>query len=254
MRQFGELKEIPYEDVFDVDKKNTCEEIIFQIRYIQGNVNYSSSMARGNQPRGENVNSLNNSTGNGTYINLDIVKEYEDDDLRKDFSVRYSPNAASTWYMTKFRDTSPAAGTLGYGGNDWILIRYAHVILMLAEVHMYLGENDVAIGYLDQARERAGLPRYAAMQADADYTSKYPTLKLAILHERRVELAFENHRWFDLLRFFTTEELQTYIHSKVQTDYGISNIRNFGPKDIYYPIPFDENKLNPEKMYQNEGY
>ena len=254
MRKFGELKEIPYEDIFDVSKKNTCEEIIFQIQYIQGNINYSSGNARGNQPRGETINSRFPSSGTGTYINLDLVKEYEDDDLRKEFSVQYSPNAANSWFISKFRDASEAAGVNGYGGNDWIVQRFAHVILMLAEVHSYLGEDDAAIAYLDQARERAGLPKYADMLSDADYMLKYPTLKMAILHERRAELAFENHRWFDLLRFFTPQELQAYIQSKVQTDYGISNVRNFGLKDIYYPIPFDEWKLNPEKMYQNEGY
>jgi len=254
MRTFSELKEIPYADVFDVSKKNTCEEIIFQIRYIQGDVNYHSSVARDNQPRGTNINSLNNATGTGTYLNLDIVKEFEDNDIRKDFSVQYSPNAGSFWFISKFKDIGAGAGTLGYGGNDWILKRFADVILMLAEVHMLLGESNEAIAYLDQTRERAGLPKYADMQNDTDYTSKYPTLKLAILHERRVELSFENHRWFDLLRYFTPSELQTYIQSKNQDNYGISNIRNFGPKDIYYPIPFDEWKLNPEKMYQNEGY
>jgi hypothetical protein len=41
------------------------------------------------------------------------------------------------------------------------------------------------------------------MATDANYSAKYPTLKLAILHERRVELAFEHHRWHDLTRFFT---------------------------------------------------
>jgi hypothetical protein len=44
------------------------------------------------------------------------------------------------------------------------------------------------------------------------------------------------------------------MHAKNQNDYGISNLQNFGIKDIYYPIPFDEVKLNPEKMYQNTGY
>ena len=76
----------------------------------------------------------------------------------------------------------------------------------------------------------------------------------AILHERRSELAFENQRWYDLLRFFSTEELKTYIHSKKSADYGISDINNFGDKDIYFPIPYDEWKLDNEKMYQNPGY
>jgi len=67
-------------------------------------------------------------------------------------------------------------------------------------------------------------------------------------------LAFENQRWFDLLRFFTPEELKKYIQSKKQDDYGISNLNNFGTKDYYYPIPFDEYKLDPEKMWQNPGY
>ena len=69
-----------------------------------------------------------------------------------------------------------------------------------------------------------------------------------------MELAFENQRWYDLLRFFTPAELINYMHSKKGDDYGISNLQNFGEKDIYYPIPYDEWKLNPEGMYQNPGY
>lgn len=255
MRSFGKLSEIPYEDVFDVSKKSTCPEIIFQIVYKQGDKDYYSSMAADNQAKGETINSQKKSTGAGNYVNTDIVKEYEETDLRKAWSVKYAEDpVAKSYFITKFRDTSDAAGTLGYGGNDWILMRYADVILMLAEVNMYLGDEDTAIKYLDEVRTRAGMPTYAAMRSNSEYQSKYPTLKLAILHERRVELAFENHRWFDLLRFFTTDELVNYIHSKNQDDYGISNIKNFGTKDIYYPIPFDEYKLNPEKMYQNPGY
>lgn len=255
MRTFGTLSEIPYEEVFDVAKKSTCPEIIFQIVYKQGDQDYHSSMAADNQAKGETINSQKKSTGAGNYVNMDIVKEYEATDLRKTWSVKYAADpVAKSYFITKFRDTSDAAGTLGYGGNDWILMRYADVILLLAEVHMYLGDETTAIKYLDEVRARANMPSYAVMQSDPGYKSKYPTLKLAILHERRVELAFENQRWFDLLRFFTANELVDYIHSKNQDDYGISNINNFGTKDIYYPIPFDEYKLNPEKMYQNPGY
>lgn len=253
MKTFGTLKEIPYKDVFDVSKKTTCPEIIFQIQYIQGDKDYYSSIATNNQPKGEKINSQKSNTGTGNFVNPDVVKEYEENDTRKEWSVQFSTYTNAN-FITKFRDASAAAGTLGYGGNDWILIRFADVILMLAEVNSYLGNEAAAIGYLDQVRERAGLPSYAESVKDATYKANYPTLKLAILHERRSELAFENHRWFDLLRFFTIEELTTYIHSKKQEDYGISNIKNFGTKDRYYPIPFDEYKLDPEKMYQNPGY
>jgi hypothetical protein len=252
-RTFAELKEIPYADVFDVDKKHSCPEILFQIVYMQGDRNYSSSVARNNQPRDSRINSQYNSTGGATFVTLDVVKEYETDDLRGDWSVQYS-GYMNGYFISKFRDTSDAAGTLGYGGNDWILIRYADVILMLAEVCMLLGDNDAAVNYLNMVRERARLPKYEDMQSDADYRSKYPTLKSAILHERRVELAFENHRWYDLLRFYSPTELESFFHAKLQSDFGIANMSNFGKKDVYYPVPFDEWKLNPEGMYQNEGY
>ncbi|GAB2780177.1 RagB/SusD family nutrient uptake outer membrane protein [Rhabdobacter roseus] len=255
MRTFGSLKEIPYADVFDVAKKATNQEVIFQIVNRQGDVNYSSSIAANQQAKGETINSLKPGTGVGARVSLDLVKEYEAGDLRKTFSVKYAEDpAVKDWFITKFRDVSAAAGTNGFGGNDWILLRFADVILMLAEVHMYLGEETKAIEYLDMVRERAQLPKYAVAITDLTYRSKYPSLKLAILHERRVELAFERHRWYDLLRFFNTDELVSYFRAKNQADYGTARLANFTRKDRYYPIPFDENKLDPARMYQNDGY
>jgi starch-binding outer membrane protein, SusD/RagB family len=254
-RTFGALKEIPYPEVFEVAKKSTNPELIFQIVHRQGDINYASSLAASFQAKGETINSLKPGSGSGGRATLDLVKEYEPGDLRKDFSVKYGNDpAVKDWFITKFRDTSPAAGANGYGGNDWILIRFADVILMLAEVHLYLGEETQAVQYLDMVRERALMPPYAVAKNDPAYSSRFPTLKAAILHERRVELAFEHHRWFDLLRFFTTEELVNYFHGKQQEDYGTARLANFSRKDRYFPIPFDENKLDPVRMYQNEGY
>ncbi len=255
LKNFGALKEIPYADVFDVTKKSTCPELILQIVNKQGDLNYSSSIAANSQAKGETINSLKPSTGSGTIVTHDLVFDYETGDLRKDFSIKFANDpTVQDWFITKFRDPSTVAGVNGYGGNDWILIRYADVILMLAEVNMYLGNDDVAISYLNMVRERAKMPLYAVSKANPEYAAKYPTLKLAILHERRVELAFEHHRWFDLLRTFTTDELISYFHAKKQADFGNAKLTNFTKKDRYYPIPFDENKLDPAKMYQNEGY
>ncbi|MFD2937596.1 RagB/SusD family nutrient uptake outer membrane protein [Spirosoma flavum] len=254
-RTFGLLKEIPYADVFDVSKKTTNPETIFQIVYKQGDINYSSSIAANTQAQGETINSLKTTTGVGGNVTPDLVKEYEDGDLRKDFSIKFA-NAAvvKDYFITKFRDASSTAGPNGYGGNDWILMRYADVILMLAEVNLYMGDETSAISFLDQVRDRAKLPLYSVAKVNPTYSAKFPTLKLAILHERRIELAFENQRWFDLLRFFTPADLVTYIRSKSQADFGAAQLVNFGTKDYYYPIPFNEAKLNPTGMYQNPGY
>jgi len=253
MRTFGKLNEIPYADVFDVSKKNTNKELIFQVQYLQGDQNYSSSIARNYQAKGELVNSQFKSTGSGQVAKLDLIKDYEDQDLRKDFSVKFAKDPqVNDWYITKFRDRSDAAGTMGWGGNDWILIRYADVMLSLAEAKMNLGKDGEAIALLNEVRDRAGLGSYQS--ADSDYKAKYPTLKEAILHERRVELAFENQRWFDLIRNYDAQGLVDYFKKKSQADYGNAKLSNITIKDRYYPIPFDEVKLNPEKMYQNKGY
>ncbi|MCT1529561.1 RagB/SusD family nutrient uptake outer membrane protein [Sphingobacterium daejeonense] len=255
LRKFGKLNEIPYADVFDVSKKKTNKELIFQVEYLAGDQNYSSSIARNYQARGENINSLFKSTGSGEVVKLDLIKDYEEKDIRKDFSVKFAKDVqVNDWFVTKFRDVSTAAGTTGWGGNDWILIRYADVMLLLAEAKMNLGKNSEAIELVNEVRARAGLSTYEIAQEDPSYKSKYPTLKDAILHERRVELAFENQRWFDLVRNYNAQELVTYFKKKSQGDYGNAKISNITTKDRYYPIPFDEYKLNPEKMYQNPGY
>jgi hypothetical protein len=98
------------------------------------------------------------------------------------------------------------------------------------------------------------MPAYAVSLTNPAYAAKYTDLRMAILHERRVELAFEHHRWFDLLRTFNAQDLVIYFKTKSQADFGIPKLTNFTTKDIYFPIPFDEYKLNPEKMYQNPGY
>lgn len=255
LKSFGKLSEIKYSDVFDVNKKMSNKELIFQVQYLQGDQNYHSSIARNNQARGETVNSQFPATGAGTRASKDLVNEYEVGDLRKDFSVKFaSDSKVNDWFITKFRDNSDAAGTTGWGGNDWILMRYADVMLMMAEVKMYLGKDNEAISLLDEVRERAGLPTYAVSKQNSSYTSKFPTLKDAILHERRVELAFENHRWFDLIRTYDGQELVDYFKKKDQANYGNAKLSNISAKDRYFPIPFDEYKLDPVKMYQNPGY
>jgi hypothetical protein len=252
-KTFNNLSDIPFADVFDVNKKSTNPEIIFQIVYKQGDLNYSSSLAKNNQAKGETINSLFASQGDGGLFTKDLLNEFESGDLRTDFSIKLAASN-NKYFITKFRDASATAGPNGYGGNDWILIRYADIILNLAEVYMNLGDNATAITYLNMVRARARRPDYATMMNDANYAAKYPTLKLAILHERRIELAFEHHRWHDLTRFFNPTELVAYFHAKNQADYDNSPLTNCTTKDYYFPIPLREYLLNPEGMYQNDGY
>jgi starch-binding outer membrane protein, SusD/RagB family len=252
-KTFTNLSDIPFADVFDVSKKSTNPEIIFQIVYKQGDATYSSSLARNNQAKGETINSLFVSQGAGGLFTKDLLNEFETGDVRTTYSVKLAP-ATNAYFITKFRDASAAATTQGYGGNDWIVMRYADIILNIAEVYQRLNDDVNAIKYLDMVRARAGRPNYATMKLDPTFQSKYPTLKLAILHERRIELAFEHHRWHDLTRFFTPAELVSYFQSKSQANFDNSPLTNIGTKDYYFPIPLAEVNLDPTRMYQNPGY
>jgi len=253
MRSFGTLSAIPYADVFDVTKKTSNAEAIFEIVYRANDITYSSSIAANNQALGETINSDKPGLGAGGNVTADLINEYEANDPRKAFSVKFAANAQiQDWFVTKYRDKT--VGATGYGGNNTPVLRFADVVLMLAEVNMLQGNDAAAIQYLDMVRARAGMPLYAAARLDATYNTKFPTLKLAILHERRVELAFEHKRWYDLIRYFNTPELVAYFKAKPQSSFGLAQLANFTAKDRYFPIPFDEYKLDPVKMYQNPGY
>lgn len=254
-KTFTDLSKIAYTDNFDVTKSGACPEDIFQLVFLQGDVTYYSHIAADAQAAGEQITTKKVQSGVGYNVTHDLVKEYETTDPRGIFSIRYdSFKTVKDWYVTKYRDTTSTAGKNGYGGNDFPVMRYADIILKLAEVNMYRGNTAKAIQFMNIVRTRAGMPDYATSMADPVYSAKFPTLKLALLHERRSELAFEHHRWFDLLRFFNINDLVTYIHAKNPADWGLANIANFNTKDEFYPIPYNETILDPKRMYQNPGY
>lgn len=130
-----------------------------------------------------------------------LVNAYEAGDLRKDATIIF---AGTTLYDGRFVPTTvenprynykaySSAFTDGWETDANIkYLRYAEVILMKAEALNRLGQTSVAIPLLNQIRNRAGLANTTAVtQAD---------VQLAIWKERRLELAFEHDRFFDLVR------------------------------------------------------
>lgn len=133
------------------------------------------------------------------------------------------------------------------GGNNQRIIRYAEVLLMLAECENEMNNTAGAIGYLNQVRARPGvaMPAYP--------TAQYPTgnkaeIQRAIMHEKTVELGGEEIRNRDILRwrkkgYFTVEPLSYYLPTR----------------DPLLPIPQQEIDNNPLLgsagiPAQNEGY
>jgi starch-binding outer membrane protein, SusD/RagB family len=104
----------------------------------------------------------------------------------------------SGFYMRKYIDPAPMASTRGIRSEMWwIRFRYAEILLNAAEAAMELGMMPEAVGYVNQVRERAGFG-----------PNSLTTLTTArIRNERRVELAFEDHRVWDLKRWRIAHEI-----------------------------------------------
>jgi hypothetical protein len=154
------------------------------------------------------------------------------DSLAQAGAASYTPGYANTGYFErKFAplaaDIAPVGQTELNFPNDYIEIRLADTYLMEAEA-LVRGGGDAskAQNYLDQVRARVGLPSVPATLDN-------------IYNERRLELATEGHRWFDLVR---TGQAATVLASK-GFQAGVNE---------QLPIPLVE--LNNTKLKQNPGY
>ena len=137
-----------------------------------------------------------------------MIAAYEADDLRKDVSLKEGyTNQASEFVPVPFINKYNHPHTIqGVTNDNWPVLRYADVLLMLAEaINEQGGPTAEAYDHLNAVRTRAGLEELSGL----DQVS----FRDAVLKERRVELAFENHRWFDLKRTKTPAELAAFLNA-----------------------------------------
>lgn len=250
-----------YADVFDPKKKNGPESV-FEVQYQGGNdLGEWSSFIYTFAPRlsKDAVTGWPQSNPGGWNIPTnDIIASYEPGDLRKDASIGLdfkSPITGDTVPYIKKYDHPHAI--YNRTDDDWPVLRYADILLMLAEaINEQSGPTSDAFDYLNQVRLRAGLPAVSGLDKEAFRTK--------VLHERRVELAFENWRWFDLKRTQTPDELTQFLnaYSAIEkadptvTRQGIpysSGDYVFQSYEVLYPIPNNEILVN-SKLTQNLGY
>jgi starch-binding outer membrane protein, SusD/RagB family len=206
-----------YVNLWGPENENNSESI-FEVQFLSGGIGEGSGYTNSFSPDNELQ------TGEGFGRNrptIDMVNAYEPGDLRFtasmdtvftiDTVVTYERHVKKYW-------SDPFANY--DADNNFIVFRYADVLLMMAEA---LGENDEAYSYINEVRSRAGLANISAGTAG--------TFEEKLLKERRVELAFENHRWYDLLRFGKAIE-QMNAHFARE---GIGKV--ISEDDLLFPIP-----------------
>jgi hypothetical protein len=189
----------------------------------------------------------------------EFVDAYEAGDLRKDITVfydgcpqfdskDYSPAFSNTGYnVRKFAvDKNVTQGAYDNNPSNFPVLRYSDVLLMYAEALNETGRTQEAQatatdinsgGPLNRVRMRAGLANVSGLSQQE--------LREKIQHERRMELAFEGHRWFDMVRTNNGQYALDFLHS-----IGKSNA---AAKHLLLPIPQKEIDSNPN-LSQNPGY
>ena len=149
-------------------------------------------------------------------------------------------------FVYKFRSNPNAFNS----PDNYYVVRLADVILMYAEaVNEQSGPNQDALNRLNTIRTRAGLRTLALSDV-----ANQPAFRAEIDRQRRLELAFEGERWFDLLRYARqTLAVPTLTHAVTALDV-IQQMR--GTRDSNYLLfPFPQSEINNNSLLQqNPGY
>jgi len=158
------------------------------------------------------------------------------------------------YYMRKFID--PAIDhQFGFQNYPWREMRYAEILLNYAECCIELGQDQEARTYINMIRKRAGMP---------DVTESGDALRQRYRHERRIEMAWEQQRYFDIRRWMIAPQAMTdakgidiryAVGKTTDPTYSISTIeeRAWDNKAYLMPIYLDEMQKN-ELLIQNPGY
>jgi hypothetical protein len=157
--------------------------------------------------------------------------------------------------------------TNGWTANGYRMIRYADVLLLLAECQIETGDLNGALENINLVRARAANPDGFVKEADgvtpaASYQiGLYPSFpdadyaRQALRMERKLELGMEGHRYFDLNRWgITVEELNRALAYEKSVPWGTSMYgpsASVGPEDVTYPIPERQIVESNGKLVQN---
>ncbi len=217
------------------------DEVIFAIGFVPSTANDSQNFSA------EWLNAVGRTSG-VNYVTDEAVAVL--DALggdRAGVSYRVDVSQTTQHQVTKYLPNGEDGGADGKtfstnaqtAGNDWVVLRYADVVLMQVEAIMAGNSSttsSTAIDSFNLIRERANLPDDADSEITVD----------ELLDERRVELAFENHRLFDLIRLGEAVN--------VLTEFSATNEYGFTSTDLLLPIPQYEINLSNGIMTQNPGY
>lgn len=225
-----------YDQLWDNAHENSSEAI-FEINYFGGSIdhNWGVSIFRGfdwkkfNTPSNDLIAAFD-AEGDlvrkqSTIVFLDVTGKWTD----------------NHWPQNQYPFENKYRKYLYPSDQNYIFLRLADIILLKAEALNELGDTPGAASLVNQIRTRAKLSNTTAATKE--------TMRLAIEKERRLELALEGHRWYDLKR--TGRAIEVINAAKGQN--GASLGYNLTQSKLLWPIPQTELDKNAQ-LVQNPGY
>ncbi|MDG5800246.1 RagB/SusD family nutrient uptake outer membrane protein [Marinilabiliaceae bacterium ANBcel2] len=224
----------------DIAMRNSSESI-FETHFYTGSGNWASWMF------GRDVLNWDSMFDWAKWVtpSRDLISEFlnEGDDIRYNESIVYYEAGWSIYYPS---DNYPFMYKLRSANSSIIRLRLADILLLKAEALAWTGDLDGAADIVDKIRARVNLDPLSSSQRNSQNE-----MVDAVLHERRLELAFEGHRLFDLIRNNRLQEVMNTINHR---DEGrLPQARTFDENSELLPIPqtvLDENS----NLEQNPGY
>lgn len=236
-----------YTDLFGMNESNTdakkrnTSESIFEIQYFSGSGNWVTWMF------GRDIVNWDNNFSWAKWVtpSRDIIRAFdnEGDVIRKGESIVYYECSWSNYYPS---DNYPFMYKCRSANSSIIKYRYADILLLKAEALIMQGNLDGGAKIIEQIRERVNLGKLPN-----SVKNNKEELFEALLKERRLELAFEGERWFDLVRHDKVEEVMNAVFSK---DSGRKE-QSLKFNKNSYRLPIPQNALDQNtNLVQNPGY
>jgi len=248
-----------YPAVFSIGNEMNSE-IIFTNRYKAGGLGLGSSFGNDFGPLGSGSTVINGSGQGWNTPSTELDTLLITTDARRAVTIAtYGSGTAAVLYVKKF--LTPVA-IVNDGESDWPIIRYADVLLMMAEAQ---GFTPSSISLINQVRIRSGL---TALPVSVNTVALF---EKALSDERRLEFAFENQRWYDLIRYNVTmtsitaeQTIKNYFAHLYSIHYSkylaptptLAELQaNVTANRLLLPIPQHEIDTNTQLVIpQNPGY
>jgi len=267
--QFGYGLMADYAQLYDALDADGLDEHIFMVDFL-GNISPGSNLDWMGAITGiREVTLPTNGSGWSVAVpTFAVFESWDERDYRKEVSfvdsaykdgelVGYdqfaTTHGASRPHIAKYwANPGNHRGNGGQSDNNYAAMRYAEVLLIAAEALNEIngGPNAEAEGYINQIKERARNWAETMTDFPEDVTAGLSQADFhdLVIEERRLELAFEFKRWYDIKRLDIGNEAFKGVNSLEPHD-------NFDPnRDYLLPLPQDELDRNPNLLPQNNGY